>query len=120
MKRKLLNPIALLCCLFVIGAAIADLNGKWVGAIKTPDGNDLTVTYDFKVDGDKLSGTAQSPAGTVPLDSGRVSGDTFKFQVTVGGNVYPHAGKIYADSCGLDIDFGGQKMHTTLKRAVEK
>ena len=120
MKRKLLNSIALVCCLFIIVAAIADLNGKWAGTIKTPDGNDLTVTYNFKVDGDKLSGTGESPAGVVTLDSGRVSGDTFKFQVTVDGNVYPHAGKIYADSCGLDIDFGGQKVHTTLKRVVEK
>jgi hypothetical protein len=120
MKRKLLNPITLVCCLFMVVAAIADLNGKWVGAIKTPDGNDLTVIYSFKVDGDRLTGTAESPAGTVSLDSGRVSGDTFKFQVTVNGNVYPHSGKIYADSCGLDIDFGGQKTHTTLKRAVEK
>jgi len=120
MKRKLFNPIALLCCFFVLIAALADLNGKWTGTIKTPDGNDLQVSYNFKVDGNKLTGTGESPAGTVTLDSGKVTGDTFKFQVSVDGNVYPHTGKIYADSCGVDIDFGGQKIHTTLKRAIEK
>jgi len=101
MKRKFFNPIVLLCCFFVVMAVIADLNGKWTGVIKTPDGNDLQVTYNFKVDGTKLTGTAESPAGTITVD----------------GNDYPHSGKLYADSCGLDIDFGGNKVHTTLKRA---
>jgi hypothetical protein len=118
MKRKLFNPIALACCFIVFAAfVIADLNGKWVGVIKTPDGNDLAVTYNFKVDGDKLTGTGESPAGTVTIDDGKITGDTFTFKVTVDGNDYPHSGKMYADSCGLDIDFGGQKVHTTLKRA---
>ncbi|MDB5142798.1 MAG: glycoside hydrolase [Mucilaginibacter sp.] len=117
MKRKFFNPIVLACCFIFVMAVIADLNGKWTGVIKTPDGNDLPVTYNFKVDGDKLTGTAESPAGQVTIDSGKVAGDTFKFQVTVDGNAYPHSGKFYTDSCGLDIDFGGQKIHTTLKRA---
>jgi myo-inositol-hexaphosphate 3-phosphohydrolase len=118
MKRKLFNPIALACCFIVFAAfVVADLSGKWTGVIKTPDGNDLQVSYNFKVDGDKLTGTAESPAGTVTVDDGKVNGDTFTFKVTVDGNDYPHSGKIYADSCALDIDFGAQKVHTTLKRA---
>jgi hypothetical protein len=116
MKKKLSNPIALISCFLVVIAVIVDLNGKWAGTLTTPDGNSLNVAYNFKVDGANLSGTAESPAGVVTIDSGKVSGDTFKFQVTVDGNIYPHSGKIYADSCGLDIDFGGQKVHTTLKR----
>ncbi len=118
MKRKLFSPIVLACCFIVLMAAtFADLSGKWTGVIKTPDGNDLAVTYNFKVDGDVLTGTAESPAGEVTVDNGKVTGDTFTFKVTVDGNDYPHTGKMYADSCGLDIDFGGQKVHTTLKRA---
>jgi hypothetical protein len=120
MKRNLFSSVALLCCFFVLIVAIADLNGKWTGTIKTPDGNELPLTYNFKVDGNKLTGTGESPAGAVAIDSGKVSGDMFTFQVTVEGNTYAHAGKIYADSCGLDIDFGGQKIHTTLKRVIDK
>jgi hypothetical protein len=118
MKRKLFNPIALACCFIVFAAfVVADISGKWTGVIKTPDGNDLQVSYNFKVDGDKLTGTAESPAGQVTVDDGKITGDTFTFKVTVDGNDYPHSGKVYADSCGLDIDFGAQKIHTTLKHA---
>jgi hypothetical protein len=122
MKRKILTSTVLLCCFIALIAVIADLNGKWTGVIKTPDGNDLPVTYNFKIDGTKLTGTAESPAGQVTVDDGTITGDDFKFKVTVDGNDYPHTGKFYsaADSCGLDIDFGGQKVHTTLKRAVDK
>ena len=120
MKRKLFNPLALICCFLVAVAITADLTGKWTGILKTPDGNELTVTYNFKVEGDKLTGTAESPAGVVTIDDGTVTGDTFKFKVTVDGNDYPHTGKMYADSCGIDIDFGGMKVHTTVTRDISK
>jgi hypothetical protein len=119
MKKKLFNPLALACCFLVLMAVFADLNGKWTGVIQTPDGNELQVVYNFKVNGDTLTGTAESPAGAVTIDNGKVTGDTFSFKVTVDGNDYPHTGKVYDDSCGLDIDFGGQKIHTTLKRAID-
>ncbi|HEY4324744.1 MAG TPA: hypothetical protein VGN20_12185 [Mucilaginibacter sp.] len=119
MKRKIFVSTALLCCFIVLVAVIADLNGKWTGTIKTPDGQDLPVTYNFKVDGNKLTGTAESPAGQVTVDNGTIDGNDFKFKVTVDGADYPHAGKLYADSCGMDIDFGGQKSHFTLKRVTD-
>ena len=97
-------------------AQSAGLTGKWSGDLKTPDGNDLQVTYLFKVDGDKLTGTAESPAGTVTIDDGKVAGDKFLFKVTVDGNDYPQTGTFKDDACEMDIDFGGQKVHFTLKR----
>ncbi len=120
MKRKLFTTIALASCFVVLLAVFADLNGKWSGIIKTPDGNELPVTYNFKVNGDVLTGTAESPAGEVTVDDGKITGDTFSFKVTVNGSDYPHTGKVYADSCGMDISFGDQKIHTTLKRPVDK
>ena len=120
MKKKLLISAALLSCFIFVMAIIADLNGKWKGTIKTPDGNELQVTYNFKVDGDKLTGTVESPGGVVSVDNGKITGDTFSFKVTVDGNDYPHTGKMYADSCGIDIDFGGSKVHTTVVRDTTK
>lgn len=119
MKGKILKPVLLSSCFFLI-SLFADLNGKWKGMLNTPDGNEISVVYNFKVDGEKLTGTAESPEGVVSIDSGKVSGNTFSFDVTVDGNVYPHSGKIYDDSCGLDVDFGSTKMHTTLVRDTLK
>ena len=118
MNRKFITTTALLCCFMVCFAIVADLTGKWTGSIKTPDGNEIPVTYNFKADGNKLTGTADSPQGTVPIDDGKIDGTDFSFKVTVDGTDYPHKGKLYADSCGMDIDFGSQKAHFTIKRAT--
>ena len=116
MKRRLLNSIGLAGCLFFIMAVAPDLNGKWKGVIKIPDGDELNVIYNLKADSTALTGTAESTFGIVPIDSGKVMGNNFAFQVTVDGTDYPHKGKIYGDSCGLDIDFGSQTVHTTILR----
>ncbi|WP_428329960.1 hypothetical protein [Mucilaginibacter sp.] len=117
MKKRFFTTTALLCCFVVCFAVIADITGKWSGSITTPDGQDLPVSYTFKVDGEKLTGEATSPGGTVTVDDGKIKDDTFSFKVTVQGNDYPHTGKVYADSIAMDVDFGGQKTHTVLKRA---
>lgn len=117
MKKKISTSTALLFCFVVCFALVADITGKWTGSIKTPDGQELPVTYNFKVDGDKLTGTADSPQGSVTIDNGKITGDVFSFKVTVDGTDYPHTGKAYADSCAMDIDFGGQKMHFIVKKA---
>ena len=120
MKRKLLLTTALLSCFIFVMAAIASLDGKWKGVIQVPGNGDLPVSYIFKVDGDKLTGTAESQAGVVTIDNGKITGDTFSFKVTVDGTDYPHKGKMYADSCGMDIDFGGTPVHFTIKRDTTK
>ena len=115
--KKILTTTALVCCFMVCLAVVADLTGKWSGVIKAPDGSEIPVTYNFKVDGNKLTGTADSPQGSVPIDDGKIDGDKFSFKVTVSGTDYPHTGKMYADSCGMDLDFGGQKAHFVITRA---
>ncbi|MGN6639559.1 MAG: hypothetical protein ACTHJ8_11660 [Mucilaginibacter sp.] len=123
MKRKALITAALLCFITVCLAAVAGgLPGKWLGTVQTPDG-DVDLTYNFKLDGNKLSGTAESQGHEVTIDSGKVSGDNFTFRVTNSeGVVIPHEGKYFTtgDSCSLNIDYQGTKFHTTLKRVAEK
>ena len=117
MKKNLFAPALLTCCFIFLTAFFADLNGKWTGVLTIPDGGTLTATFNFKVDGDKLSGTAESDAGGVlTIENGKVSGDNFSFTVNVGGTDILHSGKVYKDSCGMDIDFGGAKTHTTIMR----
>jgi hypothetical protein len=41
----------------------ADVTGTWKGEVSTPDGNTFPLTYTFKQDGAKLTGTVLSPQG---------------------------------------------------------
>lgn len=116
MRKKLFSLGAISLGVIFVMATLSGLDGKWVGAIKTPDGSEFPADYNFKTNGEILTGTVGSQYGIVPIDSGKISGNSFSFQVTVDGNNYPHKGKFYEDSCGLDIDFGGQTIHTVLLR----
>lgn len=118
MKTKIFTTVALVCCFMVCFAMVADLTGKWSGSLHAPDGNDYPLTYDLKVDGDKLTGTGESPQGSTPITDGKVNGTDFSFTIDVGGVAVKNTGKFYAeaDSCGLNIDYNGMMMHATLKR----
>jgi len=118
MKKKIFTT-ALLSCFFAIclAAVFADINGKWAGSLTMADGNTIPLSYSFKVDGEKLTGTAQSPQGEVNIEDGKVKGDDVTFTVNVQGMDIPHSGKCYADSISMNITVGDDKLHTVLKKA---
>jgi hypothetical protein len=120
MKRIFFTTTALLFCFMVCFALVADLTGKWTGSLKAPDGNEYPLTYNFKVDGDKLTGTGESPQGTVDITNGKINGNDFTFTMPVNGVDIKNTCKFYpeADSVGMDIDYQGMKMHATLKRSA--
>src|ERR1700756_2164299 len=114
MKKRIFTTVSLVCCLMVCFAAIADMSGKWTGKITTPDGNDLQINYVFKVDGDKLTGTAQGDGSPAAIDSGKVSGNDFSFIVSnPEGVVFKHTGKFFpqGDSVGVNINVNGNVIH---------
>jgi hypothetical protein len=119
MKRKSLITTALVCLVMLAAAAIVDMSGKWIASLKDPDGNDHTLRLVLKVDGDKLTGTAQSEGDPLNIEEGKVTGDDFSFKVTDnGGNVVPVYGKYVAqgDSISLNFEQNGTKFHATFKR----
>jgi hypothetical protein len=119
MKRKILTTILVVCCIVVgMAAVIADMNGKWAATFNAPDGNQYPLTYTFNISGDKLTGTLEASGMSIPIDSGKVSGDNVSFNVTVESTTYAHTGKYYsaADSIGVDVSFAGTKQHMTLTR----
>ncbi|MDB5086336.1 MAG: glycoside hydrolase [Mucilaginibacter sp.] len=120
MSKKLFTTAALVCCFIIcLAAVVADLSGKWTGVVKTPEGQDVTLTYIMKVDGDTLTGTGEANGNTVTINEGKINGNDFTFKITdTEGLVIPHSGKFYpeADSVSMNIDYNGTKMHTTLKR----
>lgn len=58
------------------------IDGKWNLTIKTPMG-DQTGVLTLKQDGSALTGEMSGPAGTAPIENGKVEGDTLSWHAKV-------------------------------------
>lgn len=80
------SRIAFLTVCFVLaGIAVvyaADVNGKWVAQVPGRDGQTREMTFNFKVEADKLTGTVSGRQGDTPFSDGKMSGDDISFIVT--------------------------------------
>jgi hypothetical protein len=116
MNKKYLLTGILILSFAICMAAITGLTGKWAGDLVTPNYT-FTLTYDFKVDGEKLTGTVDGPGGTVKIDSGIIKNNDFKFVITTpDGDRLPTTGKFYGDSITVDFPLPDQKIHIKLLR----
>lgn len=70
----------------VAGAALAaDVTGNWTGSMTMGD-NQFTLSYTFKQDGEKLTGSVLGPQGDpLTLNDGKVEGDKLSFNIQVQG-----------------------------------
>ena len=59
----------------------ADISGKWTAQVPGRDGQTRETTFDFKVDGEKLTGTTTGMGGDQPISDGTVKGDAVAFTV---------------------------------------
>ena len=69
-------------------AFAADVDGKWTGTMSTP-GGDFPITFNFKADGSKLTGSMIGMDGMeIPIANGKVDGNQISYTVTIdfGGN----------------------------------
>ena len=76
MKR--LIPMAVLVFALLLPALAADITGKWTATFETQIGTQ-NYTYDFKLDGEKLTGTAKSQTAQTEIVNGKVKGDEVSF-----------------------------------------
>jgi len=123
MKRKIFITSALICFVTICLAAMADLSGKWTGQITTPDGNQLSINYVFKVDGNSLTGTGQGDGDPEEIKDGKINGNDITFKIVGSdGSEYPHTGKYFpeGDSISMNLEAHGTKFHATLKRIADK
>jgi len=79
--RRILGAVAAVV-LIALPALAADLTGQWKAEFDTPIGVQK-YTYEFKVDGEKLTGPASAEVmgekRTVELKEGKIAGDQISF-----------------------------------------
>ena len=74
--KTLLATILVLC--LAVPTFAADIAGRWTASFETQIGVQ-NYTYTFKVDGEKLTGTAKSQFGEGPIVEGSIKGDDVSF-----------------------------------------
>ena len=100
-----------LLALAATAAFAADVTGDWTAQMGGPDGNGPTVTFHFKQDGAKLTGTVDGPGGdAMQISDGKVDGDAISFTLTMGegdGGKMIHSGTIKGDEISLTVKMEG-------------
>ena len=107
--------------LFAVSIGFAqDINGKWKGQMQSPNGP-MDLVFNFKANGDSLSGTVESPMGELPITNGKIDGKTFSFQVNAGEMTINHQCTALGDSISMKVPGmpGGETMELMLKRVTE-
>jgi hypothetical protein len=115
MNSKIFNSFVLALCGVLFWVITLDISGKWTGKVDF-NGNDVPLTYDFKSEGDKLTGSVQTPYGESAISDGKVDKDVITFNTQLNGINIPQSGKMFQDSIILKINYDGNEMTTTLKR----
>lgn len=125
MRKLMIACCAVLLALAPVAAhAATDVSGTWTGSMQAPDGGgDFQISFTFKVDGGKLTGTVQGDQGDpIALNDGKVDGDKISFNIVFNGTTISHEGtvnsagdEIKLSSKSSDGSFPASEM--TLKRA---
>jgi hypothetical protein len=83
MKKR----IAFLSVCFVFAALTlawaADVNGKWTAQVPGRDGQTRELTFTFKAEGEKLTGSMSGQQGDSEITDGKISGDQISFTVKI-------------------------------------
>lgn len=113
--------IAVAFLLFALSALAQDVAGKWKATAEGPNGA-MERTFDFKVEGDKLTGeTVSSFAGRSVITTGKVNGNELTFTITIEiqgekmdvtykGKVTGNAIKLTSEAAGNTFEWTGRKI----------
>ncbi len=110
---------ALLLCAAVVALA-ANVDGKWTAQVPGREGAMREVTFNFKAEGDKLTGTMSTPGGDREISEGKISGDEISFVMVVGqGMRILYKGKVSGDEIKFtsEREGSGRTREFTAKRA---
>lgn len=121
MKKILFSSVLIFSFLLAISASAGDgISGKWKTTIG-PDG-DMVLSFDFKVNGDQLTGTISTPMGDQEIKNGKVDGNSLSFETNMMDSIIKHSGTLDGEVIKLKVKFpeggpqGGDPGEMTLKR----
>jgi hypothetical protein len=80
--RKLMTT-GVLFGLLAMTAMAADISGKWTAEMPGRGGQTREQTFNFKVDGNTLTGTVSGRQGDVAISDGKIDGDQVSFTQTM-------------------------------------
>ena len=110
---KLTTTLRAAGLLFALSIAVlaAGIDGKWTGQVQGPQGS-MDITFVFKSDGEKLTGTLTNQMGDVAIEEGTIKGDAVSFKVVreFNGNKFTlkYTGKLAGDEIKLTRTFEGE------------
>ncbi len=115
MKKK----IVLLAFFAVVTLSVAcaqDITGHWTGKVM----DQYNVAYDFKVQGDSLTGKNTHPDGSVSdISNGVVGADTLAFDVLIRDAMTHVTGKIKGNTITLSLSVQGNDASFDIKKTEE-
>ena len=119
----ILFALATALFLTVSASAQKSIAGEWDATFNTP-GGPQGLKLIFKVDGEKISGTAKRSRGDVPI-AGTIKGDDITFAYSIDYNGSPvtitFTGKVKGDTMGGSVSFNDQAGDEwSAKRAAAK
>src|SRR5262245_53391390 len=111
MKVLLMATLLFVIC---VPAFAADVDGKWAGTVQTL-GGDMPVSFTFKADGEKLTGTTLGLDGMeVPITDGKIDakGISFKLSLDFGGMAFVlnYKGVVSAEEIKMTVEAEGLPM----------
>jgi hypothetical protein len=114
-------------CILILGVLLlaaptyaADVDGKWAGPMETPMGV-VTLTFNLKADGDKLTGSMIGPDGSeIPIANGKIEGNKVSYAVTIDFGGMPlemlYRGVVTPTEITLDLEIFGMPFALVVKK----
>ena len=108
MRSRVFSFVAIAMSICLTSAIAADLNGKWKGDMKTPNGDPLEINLNLHLDGEKLTGTVTNTYGEEQITDGTVKGDAISFVILAGGGQFKiiYKGNVVGDELKFHVTIG--------------
>ena len=123
MKLRMAAAVAIFVLAICLPALASDISGQWTTTINSQVG-DQHYVYTFKVDGEKLTGTAKSDDSTNEIQDGLVKGDDVSFtenrEYQGQKLVFKYVGKISGDEIHFTRELAGFDKEVFVAKRVKQ